>query len=225
MMENLGIPNGLEHLKLLVDYGAPTRNASEPNLVKHSNDLFMIGICMCALYQAGTCHRKCHGGGHVLEALAGRAYNLSAAAYHLITLGYYDEALNLIRGIGEISNLVSLSVVDKCALAEWLSSDDKTRLQKFSPAKVRAMLKERDEVYMIADKDWYSNLCEKYVHASPATKPNMHNESIAVVGGVYQHKGLETSLNELCTIIAATSLLICKYFNFDDLFQDIRSCI
>lgn len=224
-MENFGIPNGLDHLKLVVDGGANTQNVSAPNLEKHSNDLLMIGTCLCALYQAATCHRKCHGGGHVLESLAGRTYNLSAAAYNLITLGYYDEALNLVRAIGEISNLVSLSVVDKNALAEWLSSDNKTRHQKFSPAKVRTMLKERDEAYMFADKDWYSNLCENYVHVSPATKPNMHNESIAVVGGKYQNKGLETSLNELCTIIPSMSLIICRYFNFDDLFEDIRSCI
>ena len=96
----------------------------------------MIGTALSALYQAATCHRKCHGGSHVLEALAGRVYNLACSAYSLITQGFYDEALNLIRSIGEISNLISLSIVDKEAIAEWLSSDQKTRIKKFRPARL-----------------------------------------------------------------------------------------
>lgn len=143
----------------------------------------------------------------------------------MITLGFYDEALTLIRAIGEVSNLIGLSVVDKNAFSEWLSSDKKARLKKFGPANVRKILKQKGEVLMYADKDWYSNLCEKYVHVSPDTKPNMHNDSSAVAGGIYQKKGLETSLTELSPIIGFTSILICKYFDFDDLYQDILDCI
>ena len=225
MMENFGIPNGVDHFKLIDAGGAMVRESSARDLENRSSSLLLIGTCLCALYQAATCHRKCHGGSHVFEALAGRTYNLSVAAYNLISLGFYDEALTLIRAIGEISNLISLSVIDKNAFSEWLSSDKKTRLQKFSPAKVRKILKEKGEVLMYADKDWYSNLCEKYVHVSPDTKPNMHNESMAVAGGIYQEKGLETSLNELSTIVCFTSMLICKYFDLDDLFRDILDCI
>lgn len=225
MMENFGLPLGSDHLKLLVGNEARTRRVSVTNLKKHFRDLLLIGTCLCALYQAATCHRKCHGGSHVLEALAGRTYNLSAAAYNLITLGYYDEALNLTRGIGKIYNLIALSTVDKKALREWLSSDKKTRLRKFSPSKVRKMLKEKREEFMITDEDWYSDLCEKYTHVSPFTRPNMHNESTAMVGGVYQDKGLEESLDKLSSILCATSLFVCRYFNFDDLFEEICNCL
>ena len=118
MIENFGLPLGSDHLKFLFDNEARTRRVSATNLKRHFRDLLLIGTCLCALYQAATCHRKCHGGSHVLEALAGRTYNLSAAAYNLIMLGYYDEALNLTRGIGEIYNLIALSTVDKKALSE-----------------------------------------------------------------------------------------------------------
>ena len=78
---------------------------------------------------------------------------------------------------------------------------------------------------MFADKDWYANLCEKYTHISPNTKPNMHNDSTPVVGGIFQREGFETALEDLWLIVTSVSLLICKYFNFDDLFEDINVCI
>src|SRR5262249_22086913 len=127
-----------------------------------------IGTSLSVLYQAATCHRECHGGPHILEALCGRVYNLGAAAYILANDGFYDEALNLVRSIGEAGNLISLSVVDKNALREWLSSDKKTRLRKFNPAEVRRALKEQEEsAVLLADDDWYSRFCEKYTHITP----------------------------------------------------------
>ena len=225
MMENFGIPNGVDHFKLIDAGGAKVRESSASGLESRSDSLLLIGTCLCAVYQAATCHRKCHGGSHVFEALAAKAYNLSVGAYNLITLGFYDEALTLIRGIGEISNLISLSVIDKSAFSEWLSSDKKTRLKKFNPAKIRNILKEKGEELMYADKDWYSKLCEEYVHVSPDTKPNMHNESMAVAGGIYQEKGLETSLNELSAVVYFIAMLICKYFKFEDLFRELLDIV
>lgn len=224
-MESFGIPTALDHFKLLDAGGAKALRESARDLENYSIECQLIGTCMCALYQAATCHRKCHGGPHVFEALAARAYNLSVAAYNLITLGFYDEALTLIRAIGEISNLISLSVVDKNAFSEWLSSDKKTRIKKFGPANVRKILKQKGEELMYADKDWYSNLCEKYAHVTPDTNPNMHNEFNSVAGGIYQKKGLETSLEELSTIVCFASILICKYFDFDDLYKKILGLI
>jgi hypothetical protein len=37
----------------------------------------VLGTSLSALYQVATCHRKCFGGGHVLESLSGRIYNLA----------------------------------------------------------------------------------------------------------------------------------------------------
>ena len=137
MKTRVNIPSGLGHLKILAALEAITLRESSNNLAESKTDRRMIGTAMSALYQAATCHRKCHGGPHVLEALCGRMYNLAAGAYILALRGFYDEALNLTRSIGEVSNLIALSVVDKKALREWLSSDKKTRLRKFSPSEVR----------------------------------------------------------------------------------------
>ena len=192
-------------------------------LRKHSSDLSLVGVCLSILYQAATCHRKCHGGNHVLESLCGRTYNLAAAALELTFSGYYDEALNLTRSIGEISNLVSLSVVDKDALKDWLTLDTKARIRKFSPAAVRGMLEAKPDgkELMYADKDWYSHFCESYTHATPETRPNAHG-STAQVGGLYKDRGMGIALCELTTVLAFVAIIVCRYFQFDDLSLELK---
>lgn len=186
----MNIPNGLDHLRMIATLSQKARDASEPELRKHAQDLRVIGTSLSALYQASTCHRECHGGAHILESLAGRAYNLGCAAYILISRALYDESLNLIRSMGEISNLISLSVVDKDSLRRWLSADRDTRLRDLSPAKVRRLLKGGAQQMMYADSDWYSSLCEKYTHVNPDTKPNLHNdEGLPHVGACFSRPG------------------------------------
>jgi hypothetical protein len=224
--KNRDIPNGVAHLELL-DLGAALalREGQTAIREKEKTNLQFIGVCLCVLYQAATCHRKCHGGAHVLESLCGRAYNLAASAIHLSKLGYYDEALNLIRGIGEISNLVALSSVEEGAIQEWLTADDKTRRNKFSPARVRERVRKNSVVPMIADGDWYSDLCEKYTHVTPKTKPNFHNQERPMCGGHFQLNGLDEALGQLATILGFLSMFVCKYFKFDDLFGEIKALL
>src|SRR5438309_5943640 len=125
----MDIPRGLDHLRMLTAVSQDTRTASEGELRKHDEVLRVLGTSLSALYQASTCHRKCHGGPHIFEALTGRAYNLGCAAYILICRGFYDESMNLSRSIAEISNLILLSIVDKDAIRRWLAADRATRLR------------------------------------------------------------------------------------------------
>jgi hypothetical protein len=220
--ESYGIPTGLAHIGLILKGTVHVHAETAKYLNKHEAQLELLGADLSALYQAATCHRKCHGHEHILEALAGRAYNLSIAAYNLTLLGLYDEALNLTRGIGEISNLVWLSVVDSTAIKEWIKSDDKTRRNKFGPARVRAALEKCGVVHAYADADWYSDLCEKYVHVTPGTQPNKHDDTSGFVGGKYQEAGFKKALEGLTGITSVLALLICRYFKFDDLFDQIK---
>jgi hypothetical protein len=87
------VPNGLNHIALLDKVGRMTAEQTAPLLAKNKNELKAVGISLNILYQAATCHRRCNGGVHMLERLCGRAYNLGSAAFHLLTLGFYDEAL------------------------------------------------------------------------------------------------------------------------------------
>jgi hypothetical protein len=220
------IPTGVEHLEMLETLAAMTWRESADAQREQPTELAMIGTSLSALYQAATCHRKCYGGPHILEALSGRTYNLGVSAYILIVRGFYDEALNLVRSIGEVSNLIALSVVDKQGIREWLKSDKKTRLRKFSPAQVRRILERQERDLMLADSDWYSRFCESYTHVTPETKPNMHNDAgLPFAGGVYQADGLRKSLGELGTALGVVALMISKYFALEEMFNEISGIV
>jgi hypothetical protein len=220
------VPSGLNHLEMLADLEAITYRESSKHLAESVTDRRMIGTAMSALYQAAICHRKCYAGPHIFEALCGRMYNLAVGAYVLALRGLYDEALNLTRSMGEVSNLIALSVVDKKALTEWLSSDKKTRLRKFSPREVRKALERQEPTLLLADADWYSRFCETYTHVTPKTKPNMHNSvGQGYAGGAYQPDGLRNTLGELATVLGSVSLIVCRYFKFFDLFEEISTIV
>jgi hypothetical protein len=179
------IPSGLDHLQMIDRLQAIIKEQTS-QADANSQEKKLIGTSLCTLYESATCNRKCHGGPHVLEALCGRTYNLGVSAYLLIERGFYDEALNLVRSIGEAGNIISLSVADKTALKEWLECDRPTRLHRFSPKHVRDAITDKGGV-LIADEDWYRRLCESYTHVTPQTKPNLHNQDgKAFAGGVFQ---------------------------------------
>lgn len=218
------IPIGLAHLNNLHKASAMTQRVTRLRSGKQNDDLRMIGTSLSVFYQAATCHRKCHGGPHILESLTGRVYNLTSAAYNLIIVGFYDESFILIRSISEIYNLMALSVVDKNALHDWLCAYKKTRIAKYSPVKVRHLLDKSGEWPVFVERDWYDEICEKYTHVTPSTRPNMHNEvDRATVGGVFQQQEFEKTLGELATVAGTTAMIICQYFKFDDLFAEIDS--
>jgi hypothetical protein len=220
------IPTGVEYLNMVAALEEATHSRSARARKPSEPHYQLIGTALSALYQAATCHRKCHGGPHILESLCGRMYNLGIGAYVLAERGLYDEALNLIRSIGEASNLIALSVVDKQALKEWLESDKKTRLAKFGPAKIRKALERQQPVLVLATEDWYARFCEEYTHVTPRTRPNMHNANgQAHVGGVYQEEGLTTTLGELATVLASVAMLVCGYFKLNDLLAEITAIV
>ena len=225
-MSKPDVPSGIEHLTL-IERGSTLAERMSAD-VAHENecDRELIGTSLNALYQAATCHRKCHGGPHILEALCGRLYNLGSSAYLLANRGFYDESLNLVRSMGEISNLISMSVIDKTAFKEWIASDKKTRLKEFGPARVRTLLQQKAPELLIADRDWYSHFCESYTHATPHTKPNVNSETgRAHAGGTFQPQGYATTLGELATVLASVAMIVCRYFKLDDLFAEIDCAI
>lgn len=220
--DSVEIPSGAEHLDGTVRASMIVQQQSKRTLATLSTECELLGTSLSTLYQVATCHRKCFGGGHVLEALSGRIYNLAVSAYQLALNGFYDEALNLTRSIGEIANLISLSVVDKAALSEWLASDTQTRIRKFSPAKIRKALEDDDSAVVIADRDWYSDFCEKYTHVTPQTIPNLHTSTgHGHVGGIHDPNGLRKVFDELATMVASVSIFVSKYADLDDMFDDI----
>jgi hypothetical protein len=213
---------GPDHLKLMSIAVSLINKDTDKLLLKYEANLEIIGTSMCVFYQAGTCYRKCWGGGHVLESLIGWAYNLSCSAYMLTMRGFYDEALNLVRSMGEIGNLLTLCTVDETATTRWLESDKKTRLKDFSPSAIRRALKEYN-VYLIASDSWYEEFCEKFTHVTPGTIPNHHNSiQMGYVGGVLQEDGLAKALHEIASVTVHIAVIVAKSFEFYDLLDELR---
>jgi hypothetical protein len=217
------IPTGLEHLAMIRHGAMYVANQTVSNLDDYKINNDIIGSALNAIYQAATCHRNCHGGAHILESLCGRAYNLSCSAYNLTIFGMYDEALNLIRGLGELTNLVMLSAIDGPKISEWLRADRKTRLTKFSPVKVRRML-EAKGVEPCATDAWYRELSEDYAHITPSTKPNIHG-GVPYVGGKFDKDGMKKCFGAMLYVLFTLALFICRFFKFDDLFDELSTKI
>ena len=72
------------------------------------------------------------------------------------------------------------------------------------------------------DESWYSDLCESYTHVTPSTKPNSFNEEKRnVCGGIVQAAGVKRSTDQLTELVSMVALFYCRYFNLDDLFDEI----
>jgi hypothetical protein len=148
-----------------------------------------IGKYLDVLYRISTCADGCRGGDHMFENLSGRAFNLSYAAYDLLQIGLYDEALAQLRSLGELVNLASLYVFDKGAFNEWIEATHEQRVRKFGPAHVRKLIASANGV-LIVNSDLYRHLSESATHITPQTAPNAHSTSGRNhVGGYVQADG------------------------------------
>jgi hypothetical protein len=216
------LPDGIESIAFIVQSGDYVRAEFFAHAEERLPWMEIIGMCLNALYQAATCHRKCRGGGHLLERLCGRAYNTACAAYQLTTFGLYDEALTLARGLGELTNLVALTAVDPKAAQEWINADRGQRIKDFGPSAVRRRVKKISRRHLCMDDKWYGDLSEAYAHITPLTQPNFHGD-IAFVGMRYEQKGCKETIVSLLRILTHLCVFICPYFALSDLSEKIAA--
>ena len=119
-------------------------------------------------------------------------------------MGFYDEALTLVRSLGEIANLLCLFFFEKGSLEEWKKSDRDYRYDHFGPGKVRQRLGKD----LPMDQKRYRLLCELSTHPVPELQPqafNQHGKSM--VGGIaVQQAGFLVVLNETAVLISSVVL-------------------
>ena len=164
----------------------------------------------------GSCYWGCKGGhhkGHVVQYTTARVSGFGRAALRLAKLGFYDEALMLVRSLGEIANLFMLFALDRVAQRTWLNSDRNTRLSSFSPARVRQAIQRHGSVPAMPDKE-YSMLCEISTHPVPELIPQAFNPARrATVAGHFQLAGFVLVLNHTAVL---TSLIVALAARFCD---------
>jgi hypothetical protein len=212
------IPISGEYLRGAELAGHLARKESVSFLMQHEDDTAILGASLSCLYQIAVCHRGCKGGGHLLERFCGRAYNTGTAAYHLFMLGFYDESLSLVRNLGELSNLMLLSVVNPTAMKEWTISDKKTRKKKFAPVHVRMILEKAKRPFY--KETWYGDLSEMYVHITPDMSPNNHAGQ-AMVGGIVQKDGADKVLEELSVLLFNIATMGCRFRGYEDMVDEL----
>lgn len=162
-----------------------------------------LGTALSLLDRTASCWWGCDHGNHLLEYLVGRSVSSALAALHVAQSGYYDEALNQVRSLGEIANLFALFTAEHNALTEWTAASKKERLSKYGPAAVRKRL-DALGVPMPVDTDRYAALCEVVTHPTPDTRPQAYNPlGMPMVGHTFQPAGYLVVLNETAIPLAA----------------------
>ena len=165
-----------------------------------------MGTVLSYLDRIASCFWGCSHDDHRLQYLVGRVTTLTHSALLLAASGHYDEALSLIRILGEVTNLLSLFSADGNELDAWKKLDEKARWDHFRPYKVRNRLEALNAPYVI-DRDRYAMLSSISVHAGPDFLPNSQNDQgRAVLAPRFEIVGLMICVNELARCIALISV-------------------
>jgi hypothetical protein len=175
------------------------------------------GTVLSMLYRLACCYHGCRGGDHQIEWLAGKFVSQAVSTYRLIRAAQYDEALMLIRGMGEIANLLWLFYEDRGELAAWKAADKKTRLNSFGPAAVRRRLETLSSLGPPSDAERYGALCEIATHPTPGLAPGHYSGSgRPVLGVILQEVGVFVCVNELAYTVAMASIPIAVLVDASD---------
>ncbi len=198
---------------------APKLGEKAPILVQ------ALEVLLCILEKSATCFGGCRRGDHRAEFLTGRAVSSCQACLLLMSTGYYDEALSIIRSLGEIANLMAMFVAEKSEFERWKTLDEKARRQTFSPVKVRLWL-EKKGATLVVNEQRYRILSAYTVHASPDTLPQAHNQhGNATIGPVYQEAGFLLCLNELARSMAFIGIFSAKLVHVSAELREAASAV
>jgi hypothetical protein len=182
--------------------------------------ILALDVLLSYLERAAACFGGCHGGDQRAELLAGRAVSSCQAALLLMTNGYYDEALSMIRSLGEIANLMAMFVSNMAKFEQWKTLDEKARRRDFSPVKIRLWLEQKGP--LVIDEKLYGFLSTYSIHPSPDTLPQDHSHhGKAVIGPFYQEAGFLLCLNELARPMAFIGVFSAKLIGVPDEIRDV----
>ncbi|HER8900607.1 TPA: hypothetical protein VMX41_001800 [Streptococcus pyogenes] len=225
--QHQSFPTGTDFLTLLQtgsDEGSEKADAfSHQSGERLPATMNRLGNVLSVLYRLACCAWGCKGGDHQIEWLTGRIVNQAVGSHRLIRAGLYDEALMVIRGIGENTNLLWLFHADASALESWKASDHDTRRKKFQPGMVRNRLKTLSKIGPPIDDHRYRKLCEVGTHPVPGFAPGHFNGTgRPVLGIIPQPAGIYASATELGYAVGMAALPISKLL---DMEADLRTAL
>jgi hypothetical protein len=213
-------PVGIEYLKVSEDRASSCRKDTNEAIEQLGQSieehLQALGTTLSLLDRVASCVWGCSHGDHVLEYITGRVVGYSQSALLLAKSGLYDEALLLVRSIAEIANLFALFVADSTAFRNWKTFSEAKRISEFSPGKVRKRLDSLN-VPIPYDGNQYGWLCEIAAHATPHTKPQVHQPNTRPsVGAIFQQNSFQGVLREISLSVAVLSETVAQLADIED---------
>src|SRR5690349_487673 len=143
-------PTGHDYLALVIKIEDECQRFTDKSLpslgVKAPKCIEALGTVLSYGERVAACHWNCPGNdadSHMLQYIAGRADSFGRAAVRLTLMGFYDEALSLVRSLGEIANLLFLFDLDAQELADWKASDFAARNKRFKPSQIRCRIADK----------------------------------------------------------------------------------
>ena len=199
--KTLNVPSGSDFLRALrdqerrceenFDQWLPTAGIKAPQTVEE------LGTALFYLDCIASCLWGCRNGPHIEEHLVGRAASNARAVLQLLRSGYYDEALGLVRQIGEIANLLCLFVQSAESHQKWVGASEEELKNDFTPVRVRRSL-EKLPLPLPMDQKTYGVLSKQSIHVNPGSSPQSHNPfGFPTLGGYFQQAGALLALNQL----------------------------
>jgi hypothetical protein len=217
--KTLRVPQGKSFFKLVAaveDANVTKTDRLLPKIGKKAPACYReIGTILSVLDRMASCWWTCRGGDHLIEYMCGRTASFGRASIRLIRMGFYDEALALVRTIAEIANLFALFQLEPSSLSDWRTLPEKRRKLQFSPVQVRIRLGQIAQGAYVNKVD-YDLLSGRSTHAHPNTRPQSYNVlNMPSAGPLLQQEGLLICLNELgaalvLIILYGTQLLAYK---------------
>jgi hypothetical protein len=148
-----------------------------------------------------------HTDTETVQLLGARVFNDLAAAYGLVTRGYYQIAAAALRDVMEVVYLWGWFDRDPIKIAEWRDSPDKVRANIFKPWKVRKFLDEFDGFKEGKRGEAYKMLCEFAAHATPKGFALMRptGGGQAMMGPFFDIGLMKAVIEEMAQLAATTS--------------------
>lgn len=187
---------------------------------------FVLNLAVETLFDFATCRSQCRGGDHIIENLLGRIVNQAIGGIMLDAGGLHDEALGMVRSIGEAANLLALFRVKPISYKKWATASEIERRRDFSPVKVRIVIEEANLIPIPMDKNAYDRMCDKYIHVNPSTSPNSHNkDGIRNVGGNVQFLGSVDFHQELSYTVMQAAMLAASILNRPEQLKELTQLL
>jgi len=210
--------DGTKMLRAIGKYEDRCEKATEKRLTKIGQKAPLcyehLGQLLGYADMIGSCVYSCPGeseDAHAIWYLVARTSSFGRAALRLMKMGFYDEALIIVRSMGEICNLLVLFSLSPEAMEEWKTSDRAYRMTNLSPSKVRRRIEAMGGVTAITATK-YAALCEVSTHPVPDLRPQRFNHAgKSMTGGMYvQDAGILVVLNEMALALAQLVIAAAK---------------